>query len=218
MSTPLMPKATAVWLIDNTSLSFEQIGDFCVMHPLEVQAVADGDVATGIIGRDPIAAGELTREEIARCESDPSARLKIISTTLPRATARSKGPRYTPVAKRHDKPNGIAWIVRHHPELPDSVISKLLGTTKSTIQSVRDRTHWNTPNIKAQHPVDLGLCTYTELNAAVEKVRARLAKAGTPVIDPPVAAEPAGDSGFDDAAATGQTSEIDENDPESLFR
>lgn len=174
MSQPLMPKATCVWLIDNTALSFDQIGEFCSMHALEVQAVADGEVAQGIIGRDPIAAAELTREEIARCEADPSARLKILKPKLPRAAERTKGPRYTAMAKRQDKPDGIAWLVRNHPELADSQIGRLLGTTKNTIGAVRDRTHWNSANIKARHPVDLGLCTYLELNAAVEKARAKL--------------------------------------------
>jgi uncharacterized protein len=174
MSQPLMPKATCVWLIDNTALTFEQIGDFCSMHALEVQAVADGEVAQGIIGRDPVAAAELTREEIARCEAEPSARLNILKPKLPRAAERTQGPRYTAMAKRQDKPDGIAWLVRNHPELSDAQVGKLLGTTKNTIGSVRDRSHWNTPNIKPRHPVDLGLCTYLELNAAVEKARAKL--------------------------------------------
>ncbi|HKK31300.1 MAG TPA: DUF1013 domain-containing protein [Alphaproteobacteria bacterium] len=174
MSQPLMPKATCVWLIENTALTFEQIGDFCNMHALEVQAVADGEVAQGIIGRDPIAAGELTRQEISRCEADPSARLKMAKIATPRAAERTKGPRYTAMAKRQDKPDGIAWLVRNHPELSDAQIGKLLGTTKNTINAVRDRTHWNSANIKPRHPVDLGLCTYLELNAAVEKARAKL--------------------------------------------
>ncbi len=174
MSQPLMPKATCVWLIDNTALTFEQIGDFCAMHALEVQAVADGEVAKGIIGRDPIIAGELTREEITRCEAEPSARLNILKAVLPRAAERTQGPRYTTMAKRQDKPDGIAWLVRNHPELSDAEVGKLLGTTKNTIGAVRDRSHWNTPNIKPRHPVDLRLCTYLELNAAVEKARAKL--------------------------------------------
>lgn len=174
MAQPLMPKATAVWLIENTALTFEQVADFCNLHPLEVQAIADGEVATGIIGRDPIAHGELKQEELTRCEGDPAARLVMAKSTMPRAAARTKGPRYTPVAKRQDKPNGIAWLTRHHPEVSDAQIAKLLGTTKSTIHAVRDRTHWNSANIKPQHPVDVGLCTYTELNAAVERARAKL--------------------------------------------
>lgn len=174
MNQPLMPKATCVWLIDNTALTFEQIGVFCSMHALEVQAVADGEVAVGIIGRDPVAAGELTQEEIQRCEADPAARLKMAKISVPRAAERTKGPRYTAMAKRQDKPDGVAWLVRNHPELADSQIGKLLGTTKNTIAAVRDRTHWNSQNIKPRHPVDLGLCTYLELNAAVEAARAKL--------------------------------------------
>jgi uncharacterized protein len=174
MAQPLMPKATAVWLIENTALTFEQIADFCGLHPLEVQAIADGEVAAGIIGRDPITHGELTREELTRCEGDPKVRLVMAKSAMPRAAGRTKGPRYTPMAKRQDKPNGIAWLIRHHPELADAQISKLLGTTKNTIQAGRDRTHWNSANIKPQHPVDVGLCTYTELNAAVERARSKL--------------------------------------------
>lgn len=183
MSQPLMPKATCVWLIDNTGLTFEQIGDFCAMHALEVQAVADGEVAQGIIGRDPVDAGELTSEEIARCESEPSARLKILKAVLPRAAERTQGPRYTAMAKRQDKPDGIAWLVRNHSELSDAQVGKLLGTTKNTIGTVRDRSHWNMANIKPRHPVDLGLCTYLELNAAVEKARAKLTPEEREAID-----------------------------------
>jgi uncharacterized protein len=174
MSQPLMPKATCVWLIDNTGLTFAQIGDFCTMHALEVQAVADGEVAVGIIGRDPVAAGELTRKELERCEADPEARLKMATISVPRAAERTKGPRYTAMAKRQDKPDGIAWLVRNHPEVTDAQVGKLLGTTKTTIAAVRDRSHWNMSNIKPRHPVDLGLCTYLELNASVEAARAKL--------------------------------------------
>lgn len=183
MSQPLMPKATCVWLIDNTGLTFEQIGAFCSMHALEVQAVADGEVAIGIIGRNPVAAGELTQAELERCEADPAARLKMAKITVPRAAERTKGPRYTAMAKRQDKPDGIAWLVRNHPELADAQIGKLLGTTKTTIAAVRDRSHWNMSNIKARHPVDLGLCTYLELNAAVEAARAKLSPAEREAIE-----------------------------------
>ena len=192
MTSPLMPKASAVWLIENTTLSFEQIADFCVLHPLEIQAIADGEVAAGIVGRSPIQNGELTADEIARCENNPSARLQLAPSSVPRAAARTKGPRYTPVAKRQDKPNGIAWLVRHHPELSDMQVSRLLGTTKTTIAAVRDRTHWNSSNIKPQHPVDVGLCTYTELNAAVAEAQARTGKRdveGTPAPQPRVIAD-----------------------------
>lgn len=174
MSGPLMPQATAVWLIDNTTLTFDQIGEFCSMHPLEVQALADGDIGQGIKGRDPISVGELTRDVIKSCEADSAKSLKLARLSVPRAAERTKGPRYTPVAKRQDKPDGIAWLVRNHTELADSQIVKLIGTTKTTIGAVRDRTHWNSANIHARHPVDLGLCTYMELSAAIEKARSKM--------------------------------------------
>lgn len=174
MTGPHMPMATAVWLIDNTTLTFEQIGEFCTLHPLEVQALADGDIGQGIKGRDPVAVGELKRDVIKSCEADPAKRLSLAKLSVPRAAERTKGPRYTPVAKRQDKPDGIAWLVRNHPELADSQIVKLIGTTKNTIAAVRDRTHWNSANIHARHPVDLGLCTYMELAAAVEKARQKM--------------------------------------------
>jgi len=167
MPQPLMPKATAVWLIEKTSLTFEQIAEFVGMHPLEVQAIADGEVAQGIIGYDPVQNGQLTQEEIARCEADPSARLQLLQTALPTPKSRAKGARYTPVAKRHDRPDGIAWILRNHPEVPDLAIAKLLGTTKETIQKIRDKTHWNSANIKPRDPVILGLCSQSDLNAAI---------------------------------------------------
>ena len=174
MDMPLMPKATAVWLIDNTRLTFEQIGAFCGLHMLEVQALADGDIGSGINGRDPLTHGELTPEEIARCEALPKERLKMARRASPRASARSSGPRYTPVSKRQDKPDGIAWLLRNRPELSDAQIGKLIGTTKNTINAVRDRTHWNTANIRPQHPVDIGLCTYIELADITAKARAKL--------------------------------------------
>lgn len=167
MNKPLMPKATAVWLIEKTSLSFEQVADFVGMHPLEVQAIADGEVAQGIIGYDPVLNGQITREEIARCEADPTARLQMQANALPVPKARGKGARYTPVSKRNDRPDGIAWLLRNHPELTDQQVGKLLGTTKDTIAKVRDRTHWNSANIKARDPVILGLVTQSDLNAAV---------------------------------------------------
>lgn len=194
MAQPLMPMATAVWLIENTTLSFDQIAEFCGLHPLQVQAIADGEVAVGIVGRNPIQAGELSREEIERCEQNPAARLQMATSNVPRAAARTKGPRYTPVAKRQDKPNAIAWLVRNHPELSDTQISRLLGTTKTTIIAIRDRTHWNSANIKPQHPVDLGLCTYTELNSAIAEAQSRVTardEEGTPEELPGEPAEPA---------------------------
>jgi len=169
MSDLLMPKATAVWLIDNTALTFAQIADFCDLHDLEVQAIADGDVGAGIQGYNPILNKQLTDDEIKRCEADPSARLSRERSTLPEPTARTKGPRYVPLARRGDKPDAIAWIVKHHPNIKDSQISKLIGTTKDTISKIRDRSHWNIANISAKHPVMLGLCSQQDLDAAIEK-------------------------------------------------
>jgi len=174
---PLMPKATAVWLVDNTTLNFDQIAAFCGMHILEVQGIADGDVAQGIKGIDPILMSQITREELARCEADPRARLRLmpkVKTLAPEA--KRKGPRYTPLSKRQDRPAAIAWLVRYHPELTDGQISKLLGTTKSTIQSVRDKSHWNMSNIRPTDPVALGLCRQTELDEAVRVAGSRKAK------------------------------------------
>ena len=169
-SAPLMPKATAVWLIENTSLTFEQIADFCGLHVLEVQGIADGEVAKGMQGMDPVLNGELTKDELARCEQDPEARLQGKSKSgLPEPQARSKGPRYTPVSKRADKPDAIAYLLKHHPEITDARIVKLIGTTKKTIQAVRERSHPNSSNIRPRHPVELGLCSYAELEAAIEK-------------------------------------------------
>ena len=179
MAQVLMPKATAVWLVENTTLSFEQIAAFCGLHPLEVQGIADGEVAIGIIGLDPTANGQLSAEEIKRCEEDSSARLQQAKVTIPLPQIRSKGPRYTPVSKRQDKPDAVAWLVRHHPELSDAQISKLIGTTKQTIAQVRDRTHWNTANLRPRDPVLLGLCTQTDLNAAILKARKAAGKPAT---------------------------------------
>jgi uncharacterized protein len=172
--TPLMPKATAVWLIDNTSLTFEQVAEFCGMHPLEVKGIADEDVAKGIKGIDPIAAGQLTREEIEQAEKNPEMRLKLAPAKykMPHIKAK-KNPRYTPVSKRQDKPDAIYWILRNHPELTDAELIKLIGTTKATIAKIRDRGHWNSPNIKAVDPVTLGLCTQIELDFAVARASAR---------------------------------------------
>jgi hypothetical protein len=171
MAKPLMPKATAVWLTDNTTLTFQQIADFVELHELEVQAIADGEVAPGMQGLDPIVAGQLTAEEIARCAADPSARLKIAKSDIPRPKARPRGARYTPVSKRADKPDAIEWLVKNYEELSDAQVSRLLGTTKPTIQTVRDRTHWNAQQLKARSPVELGLCSLGELDAAVTKAR-----------------------------------------------
>ena len=169
MVNPLMPKATAVWLVENTALTFDQIAEFCGLHPLEVQAIADGEVAVGMQGLDPIVNGQLTKEELERCLKDSTARLKLTAPDLPEPVARPKGPRYTPIAKRQDKPDAIAWVLKTHPQLSDAQVSKLLGTTKQTIAAVRDRTHWNSPNIRPRNPVALGLCTEADLNDAVKR-------------------------------------------------
>lgn len=163
--TPLMPHATAAWLVDNTSLTFAQIAEFCGLHILEVQAIADDTAATKLTGRDPVAAGDLTQEEIERGQADPAYRLVIQKG--PEQRRRTAGPRYTHLAKRADKPDGIAWILKHHPEIRDSQIAKLIGTTKTTIQAIRDRTHWNIANITPKDPVALGLCSQRELDALV---------------------------------------------------
>jgi hypothetical protein len=173
MAAPLMPKATAVWLVENTSLTFEQIADFCQLHPLEIQAIADGEVANQMQGLDPVANGQTTAQEIERCQADPEARLKLSPKALPPQVVKHRGPRYTPIAKRQDKPDAIAFLLKSHPELSEAQISKLIGTTKPTIAAVRDRTHWNSPNIKPRHPVGLGLCTLEELDQAISHSRVR---------------------------------------------
>ena len=177
---PLMPKATAVWLVDNTSLTFEQIAEFCGLHPLEVKGIADEDVAKGIKGQDPIASGQLTREQIERAEKDHGIRLKMAPPKhkMP-AIKQKKAPRYTPVSKRQDKPDAVYWLLRNHPEFTDADIIKLIGTTKATIQKIRERSHWNATNIKAVDPVTLGLCSQLELDLAVTRAndkRERAAK------------------------------------------
>jgi len=171
---PLMPKATAVWLVDNTALSFEQIADFCGLHPLEVKGIADEDVAKGIKGQDPVATGQLTREQIADAEKDPRKRLKMAPAKHKMPNVRLKrAPRYTPVSKRQDKPDAVYWLIRNHPEFSDSDIIKLVGTTKATIAKIRERSHWNAANIKAVDPVTLGLCSQLELDLAVSRVHAK---------------------------------------------
>lgn len=185
MTLPLMPKATAVWLIEKTALTFTQIADFCGMHPLEVQAIADGEVAQGIVGYDPVANGQVTAAEIARCEADPNARLKLQAAASP-VPRRPRGARYTPVSKRNDRPDGIAFLLRHYPQLTEAQIAKLMGTTKETIQKVRDRSHWNAANIKARDPVILGLCSQGDLNAMVAQANERLVREGQAVPPPPM--------------------------------
>ncbi|MDP6390171.1 MAG: DUF1013 domain-containing protein [Alphaproteobacteria bacterium] len=181
MTQPLMPQATAVWLVENTGLTFDQISEFCGLHPLEVQAIADEEVAIGMQGLDPIVNGQLSKEEIVRCEADPEARLQIAKSDIPQPVARPKGPRYTPLSKRQDKPDAIAWLLRHHPELTDAQIGRLIGTTKPTINAVRDRTHKNTPNMRPRSPIELGLASRKDMAAAIAKA----IKAGRQPAPPP---------------------------------
>ena len=181
---PLMPKATAVWLVEHTALTFEQVANFCGLHVLEVKGIADGDVAQGIQGRDPISAGQLTAEEIALAEKDPAHALEIAPLKVAISPSSAKrGPRYTPVSRRHDRPNAVLWIIRNHPELKDSQIMRLVGTTKPTIAQIRDRSHWNSANLTPQDPVALGLCSQIDLDAEVHKGAKRVAKAGGPELE-----------------------------------
>ena len=181
MAQPLMPHATASWLVDNTALSFEQIAEFCGLHILEVQAIADDTAATKLTGRDPIRAHEVTQEEVDKAQADPEYRMQMIKG--PEQVRRTKGPRYTPVSKRQDKPDGIAWIIRNHPEITDGQIGLLIGTTRTTIAAIRDRSHWNMANITPKDPVTLGLTTQRELDAAVAKA-AKAAGIEAPAFDP----------------------------------
>ncbi len=184
MTLPLMPKATAVWLIEKTALTFTQIAEFCGMHPLEVQAIADGEVAQGIVGYDPVANGQVSADEIRRAEGDADLRLHLLPSNMP-APKRLRGARYTPVAKRNDRPDAIAFLLRNFPQLSEMQVVKLLGTTKDTIQKVRDRQHWNSANIKPRDPVILGLCSQTDLNATVQSANDRLTREGRNVPVPP---------------------------------
>ena len=173
---PLMPKATAVWLVEHTGLSFDQIAEFCGLHPLEVKGIADGDVAQGIKGMDPVTNGQLTRDEIARAEKDHGHKLKLAESKVevPVTGVTRKGPRYTPVSRRHDRPNAVLWLLRNHSELKDSQLMRLVGTTKPTILQIRERTHWNSAQLTPQDPVTLGLCTQIDLDAEVKKAARRL--------------------------------------------
>ncbi|WP_127560987.1 DUF1013 domain-containing protein [Nioella ostreopsis] len=183
MNKPIMAKATAVWLVDNTTLSFKQIGDFCGLHELEVQGIADGDVAVGVKGFDPVANNQLTQDEIDAAEKDPAHKLKLKFYAAAVGEEKRRGPRYTPLSKRQDRPNSILWLVKFHPELTDSQIAKLVGTTKPTIQSIRERTHWNISNMQPIDPVALGLCKQSELDAAVQKAAAKAAREGGAMSD-----------------------------------
>jgi hypothetical protein len=204
MALPLMPKATAVWVIDNTKLTFDQIGRFCGLHVLEVKGIADGEVAIGIVGLDPVGNGQLGPNEIERCEKDPSADLKLLAPTVPLQRQKTKGAKYTPVSKRQDRPDAIAWLLKYHPEVQTAQIQKLLGTTKATIDRVKNHTHPNHANIKPRDPVYLGICSQMELDRVLllaakrkqnkEKRDAREARAVSRGDTAPAAAEPAGDS------------------------
>jgi len=168
-NTLLMPKATAVWLVDNTGLTFEQIAHFCHLHPLEVRAIADGESAQGIKGMDPVMNGQLTRDEIAKAEADPNLRLKLNEPKVRVPEAKRRGGRYTPLSKRQDRPNAILWLVRNHPELKDAQISRLVGTTKATIDQIKGRTHWNSASLAPMDPVTLGLCSQIDLDLEVQR-------------------------------------------------
>ncbi|GKY88841.1 DUF1013 domain-containing protein [Sinisalibacter aestuarii] len=183
MDKPIMAKATAVWLVDNTTIGFKQIADFCGLHELEVQGIADGDVAQGVKGFDPIANNQLTQEEIDKAQADPLHKLKLKFNAAAVGEEKRRGPRYTPLSKRQDRPNSILWLVKFHPELTDGQIAKLVGTTKPTIQSIRERTHWNIQNMEPIDPVALGLCKQTELDAAVQKAAAKKAAEGAAMSD-----------------------------------
>ncbi|MCG8446270.1 MAG: DUF1013 domain-containing protein [Hyphomicrobiales bacterium] len=172
--TPLMPKATAVWLVENTALTFKQIADFCQLHELEVQAIADEEAAQGVKGFDPIINNQLTRDEIEKAEADSSRKLKLAKQKVQLPTKRTRGPRYTPISRRQDRPNAILWLVRNHPELKDAQIIRLVGTTKPTIQSIKDRTHWNSSNLQPMDPVTLGLCSQIDLDREVKKAAKNL--------------------------------------------
>jgi hypothetical protein len=180
---PIMAKATAVWLVDNTTITFKQVADFCGLHELEVQGIADGDVAAGVKGFDPIANNQLTQEEIDKAEANPSHKLKLKFYAAAVGEEKRRGPRYTPLSKRQDRPNSILWLVKFHPELSDGQIAKLVGTTKPTIQSIRERTHWNISNMEPIDPVALGLCKQTELDLAVQKANEKAAREGSAMSD-----------------------------------
>ena len=173
-NAPLMPKATAIWLVENTSLTFDQIARFCKLHPLEVKGIADGEVGAGIRGADPITSGQLTRDEIARAEKDSGYDLKLATSKVVLPPVKRRGPRYTPLSRRQDRPNAILWLVRNHPELKDAQISRLVGTTKATIEQIRNRTHWNSANLVPTDPVGIGLCTQIDLDFEVQKAAKNL--------------------------------------------
>lgn len=223
--SPLMPKATAVWLVENTTLTFDQIADFCKLHPLEVKGIADGEVAQGIKGLDPITTNQLTRAEIDVGQMDSDYRMKLAETavTLPEPKAKKKGPRYTPVSKRQDRPNAILWLVRNHPELKDAQIMRLIGTTKSTIEAVRGRTHWNAQTLQPLDPVTLGLTSQTDLDGEVQRAaKEKPAPAAAhstllPASETTARAEAAAAAAAEREAATGRPKKESPIDVESVF-
>jgi hypothetical protein len=208
----LMPKATAVWLVDNTALSFDQIAQFCNLHPLEVRAIADGESAQGIKGLDPVTNGQLSRDEIAAAEADPERRLKLLEPKVRVPESKRKGPRYTPLSKRQDRPNAILWLVRNHPELKDAQISRLVGTTKSTIDQIRDRTHWNSANLQPLDPVTLGLCSQIDLDLEVQRASRGQPQPAAPVGDTLLPA-----SVTEKLTATDEKKEDEELDADAVF-
>ncbi|MCR4268021.1 DUF1013 domain-containing protein [Nitratireductor sp. ZSWI3] len=215
-NTLLMPKATAVWLVDNTALTFDQIAEFCKLHPLEVGAIADGDAAQGIKGMDPVMTGQLTREEIALGERDPNHRLKLSEPKVRVPETKRKGPRYTPLSKRQDRPNAILWLVRNHPELKDAQISRLVGTTKSTIEQIRERTHWNSANLVPMDPVTLGLCSQIDLDLEVQRA-ARYAPPTAPAGDTLLPASQTEGLSISDARHEDAASDEQELDADAVF-
>ncbi|MGO9742339.1 MAG: DUF1013 domain-containing protein [Roseiarcus sp.] len=222
--TPLMPKATAVWLVENTSLSFDQIAEFCKLHPLEVKGIADGEVATGIKGYDPISTGQLAREEIAKAEADPARRLHLAQSKV-RVPEFKKphGARYTPLSRRQDRPNAILWLLRNHPELKDAQIMRLVGTTKHTLESIRERSHWNSANLQPMDPVTLGLCSQIDLDfevnrAAKDRPKVEEEKSQTLVSAEITTARPAPSSPLDVfGAPSAKPKDEDKIDVESVF-
>lgn len=227
-NAPLMPKATAVWLVENTSLSFDQIAAFCKLHPLEVKGIADGEVAAGIKGHDPITSNQLTREEIARGEKNPNHELQLaVSKVRVPEMKRTRGPRYTPLSRRQDRPNAILWLVRNHPELKDAQIMRLVGTTKTTLQAIRERTHWNSAQLQPMDPVTLGLCSQIDLDfevakAAKERPHQVLEPSETLIpAEVTTQREPSGSESlrdvFGDEAPSRRRDEEDEYDAESVF-
>jgi hypothetical protein len=229
---PIMTKATAVWLVDNTTISFKQIADFCGLHELEVQGIADGDVAAGVKGFDPVANNQLTADEIEKAEKSPLHKLKLKFNPAAVGEEKRRGPRYTPLSKRQDRPASILWLVKFHPELSDGQIAKLVGTTKPTIQSIRERTHWNISNIDPIDPVALGLCKQTELDQAVQKANAKKAKEGEVMSDDerrklvsteqslkmaPEPKIPTAIEGLETFTLSGGTKKDDEPDADSFF-